>query len=77
MSRAMEMIVAGYVKTRNRRALSELLAHRRKALTELQAVTGIDPANAVQAVDEELALIETGLQELEPPPGSIPDNEWN
>ncbi|WP_247494563.1 hypothetical protein [Bradyrhizobium sp. 164] len=73
----MEMIVAGYVKVRDRRALADLLAHRRKVLGELQAVSGINPANAVQAVQDEIAIIETGLEELKPPPGSLPENEWS
>lgn len=71
----MELIVAGYVK--ERRALTDLLAHRCKILAELQAVTGIAPASAVQAVQEELAIIEAGLEELKPPSGSVPENEWN
>ncbi|WP_247395073.1 hypothetical protein [Bradyrhizobium sp. 35] len=73
----MEMIVAGYVKVRDRRALADLLAHRRKVLGELQAVSGINPANAVQDVQDEIAIIETGLEELKPPPGSLPENEWS
>lgn len=77
MSKAMELIVAGYVKVKDRRALTDLLTHRRKILAELQAVTGIAPANAVQAVQEGLAIIEAGLEELKPPPGSVPENEWN
>jgi len=77
MSKATELIVAGYVKVKNRRALTDLLAHRRKVLAELQAASGIDPANAVQAVQEELAIIEAGLEELKPLPGALPDNEWN
>ncbi|MBR1092039.1 hypothetical protein JQ621_31685 [Bradyrhizobium manausense] len=76
MSRAMELIVAGFVKTRNHRALSDLLTHRRKVLGELQAVTGINPANAVNAVRDEIAIIETGIAELKPPPGSVSENEW-
>lgn len=75
MSTAMEMIVAGYVKMRDRRALADLLAHRRKVLAELQAVSGINPRNAVKAIQEELALVEAGLEELKPPPGSLPENE--
>ncbi|MCK1456690.1 hypothetical protein IVB36_38875 [Bradyrhizobium sp. 35] len=71
------MIVAGYVKVRDRRALADLLAHRRKVLGELQAVSGINPANAVQDVQDEIAIIETGLEELKPPPGSLPENEWS
>lgn len=77
MSTAMEMIVAGYVKMRDRRALADLLAHRRKVLAELQAVSGLNPRNAVKAIQEELALVEAGLEELKPPPGSLPENEWS
>jgi hypothetical protein len=73
----MELIVASYVKVRDRRALVDLLAHRRKVLADLQAVSGINPANAVQAVQDEIAIIEAGLEELEPPPGSLPENEWS
>lgn len=77
LSNAMQMIVAGYVKVRDRRALADLLAHRRKVLAELQAVSGIDPANAVLAVQEEIVIIDAGLDELKPPAGSLPENEWN
>lgn len=77
MSKAMEMIVAGHVKVKDRRALSDLLAHRRKMLGELQAISGIDPAQAVQAVRDELGIIEAGLEELKPPPGSLPENEFS
>ncbi|MCS3765798.1 MULTISPECIES: hypothetical protein [Bradyrhizobium] len=77
MSKAMELIVAGYVKVRDRRALTDLLAHRRKVLAQLQAVSSINPENAVTAIQDELALIEAGLEELKPPPGSLPENEWS
>ncbi|MGY4435215.1 inorganic triphosphatase YgiF [Bradyrhizobium sp. F1.13.1] len=73
----MELIVASYVKVRDRRALTDLLAHRRKVLAELQAVSGINPENAVRANQDELAVIEAGLEELKPPPGSVPENEWS
>ncbi|MEH2488637.1 hypothetical protein [Bradyrhizobium sp. AZCC 2230] len=76
MSKTMELIVASYVKVRDRRALTDLLAHRRKVLAQLQGVSGINPQNAVAAIQEELALIEAGLEELKPPPGSLPENEW-
>lgn len=39
MSKAMELIVAGYVKVQDRRALADLLAHRRKVLAQLQSVS--------------------------------------
>ncbi|WP_051448479.1 hypothetical protein [Bradyrhizobium sp. WSM1417] len=73
----MELIVASYVKVRDRRALVDLLAHRRKVLAQLQAVSGINPENAVRAIQDELAVIEAGLEELKPPPGSLPENEWS
>jgi hypothetical protein len=76
LSTAIQLIVAGYVKVRDRRALTDLLAHRRKVLTELQGVSGINSENAVGAIEDELAAIEAGLEELEPPPGSLPENEW-
>jgi hypothetical protein len=68
----MEMIVAGYVKVRDRRALADLLAQRRKVLAQLQAVSGINPANAVQAVQGEIAIIEAGLEELNRRPARCP-----
>ncbi|MCG2673293.1 hypothetical protein ACFPFP_41325 [Bradyrhizobium sp. GCM10023182] len=72
----MELIVAGYVKVKDRRALADLLAHRRKVLGELEPVSGIDPANAIRAVQDEIAIIEAGIDELKPPPGTLPENEF-
>ena len=77
MSKAMELIVAGYVKGKDRRALTDLLAHRQKVLGQLQTVSGINPANAIQAIQDELAIIEAGLEELKPALGSLPENEWS
>jgi hypothetical protein len=48
-----------------------------KVLAQLQAVSGINPENAVKAIQKELAVIEAGLEELKPPPGSLPENERN
>ena len=77
MSKAMELIVAGFVKAKNRRALSDLLSHRRKVLAQLEAVTGINPERALEAVRDELSIIEAGIEELKPPPGSLPENEYS
>lgn len=48
-----------------------------KVLAQLQAVSGINPENVVKAIQKELAVIEAGLEELKPPPGSLPENERN
>lgn len=72
----MELIVAGYVKAKDRHALSDLLSHRRRVLAQLEAVTGINPSRALQAVRDELLIIEAAIEELKPPPGSLPENEY-
>ncbi|MBW7970277.1 hypothetical protein [Bradyrhizobium sp. BR 10289] len=77
MSKAVEMIVASYVKTNDRRALENLQTHRRKLLAELQAVTSLDVAGSVEVVQRELHVIEAGLEQLKPLPGTIPKNEWD
>ncbi|QOG23375.1 MULTISPECIES: hypothetical protein [Bradyrhizobium] len=71
MSKAMELIVAGYVTARDERALSELLAHRRKMFDDLRGISSVDAAKAIQDVQDELAIIEAGMEQLKPPPGSV------
>ncbi|MCK1562445.1 hypothetical protein IVB08_00270 [Bradyrhizobium sp. 173] len=76
MSKALELIVAGYVKVKDRRALEGLLAHRRGILARLQAVSGIDASNSVEMIRDEVAIVEAGVEQLKPPPGSLPENDW-
>ncbi|MET4846986.1 hypothetical protein AB7M63_003009 [Bradyrhizobium japonicum] len=33
--------------------------------------------NTAKAIQEELVVIEASLEELKPPPGSLPENEWS
>ena len=77
MSSAMQLIVSGYVKVKDLQALTELFEHRRKMLNDLNAVTGIDPANAISAVQDEITIIEAGLKEMKPPSGFLPDDGRN
>jgi hypothetical protein len=42
------------------RALTGLLTHRHKVLADLKAVSGINPEDAIRAIQEELAVIEAG-----------------
>lgn len=76
MSRAMQLIVAGFVAHKDHRALRGLLTHRRKVLAEIQALSNLKVENAVQAIQNELTIIEAGLEQLKPPPGTLPENEW-
>ncbi|MGY3407307.1 hypothetical protein ACVWZV_003420 [Bradyrhizobium sp. GM5.1] len=76
MSSTIELIVSAHVKLRNRRALEDLREHRRQLLGRLRTVTGLDPALAIERVEEDIRAIEEGLEELKPPPGALPESEW-
>ncbi|MGY4300443.1 hypothetical protein ACVWXN_008538 [Bradyrhizobium sp. i1.4.4] len=77
MSQAIKSIVSGYVKLRNSRALAELLTQRRRTLNQLQAVRGINTGSSIVLVLSDIEVIEAGLEELKPPAGSLPENEWS
>ena len=57
MSRSVELIVEGYVR---------LSAHRQDLLRQLSSVTGVDPAQAIAQVSQEITIIEAGLATLAP-----------
>ncbi len=57
--------------------MADVLVNRRKVLVELQSVTGINPANAISVVQDEIDLIEARLEELKTPPDSMPENKWS
>jgi hypothetical protein len=66
MSRSVELIVEGYVRLSDRGSLEEILAHRQELLRQLSAVTGVDPAQALAQVSQEITIIEAGLATLAP-----------
>ncbi|WP_247973701.1 hypothetical protein [Bradyrhizobium sp. 195] len=74
MSEAMKLIVVSYVKLQDRGALESLLVARRKVLSDLQSVSGISTANAIEIIRGDLAIIDAGLEELKALPGTLPDN---
>ncbi|UVO39446.1 hypothetical protein KUL72_14380 [Bradyrhizobium arachidis] len=76
MSSSMELIVASHVELKNRRALEELREHRRRLLDQLRTVSGIDPTRAIEQVEEDIHAIDDGLEQLKPPPGTLPENDW-
>ncbi|MDN5001036.1 hypothetical protein ACFQZO_09110 [Bradyrhizobium sp. GCM10027634] len=76
MYSSIELIVASHVELKNRRALEELRGHRHHLLEQLRMVSGIDPARAIEQVEEDIRVIDEGLEQLRPPPGTLPDNEW-
>jgi hypothetical protein len=66
MSKAMEQIVQVYVRHQNRRALEDLRKHRQRLALELKAHArpGYDFGAPMRQIDEEIAVIEVGLERL-------------
>jgi hypothetical protein len=66
MSVAMKLIVDAYVSLKNRKALEDLRAHRQRLKRELllKQTDAFDFSNSIRAFDDEVVVIETGLQRL-------------
>jgi hypothetical protein len=66
MSKAMELIVQVYVRHQNRRALEDLRKHRQKLALELRARArpDYDLGTPTRQINEEIAVIEAGLEQL-------------
>jgi hypothetical protein len=64
MSDAIQRIVDAYVRSNNRRALEDLMMHRRRLAIDLKSRTGFDFSLPIRQVDEEIAVIEAGLERL-------------
>jgi hypothetical protein len=66
MSVAMKMIVDAYVSLKNRKALEDLREHRQRLKRELLLKQSdvFDFSNSIRAFDDEVVVIETGLQRL-------------
>lgn len=66
-SNTIELIVSAYVRLKNRRALEDMRELRRQLLGGLQAAPGINPRAALKHVEEDLRVIEQGLEQLRLP----------
>jgi hypothetical protein len=66
MSKAMEQIVQVYVRHQNRRALEDLRKHRQRLALDLRASArpGYDFGLPIRQINEELVVIEAGLERL-------------
>lgn len=65
MPNAIELIVDGYVRLNNRRALDDLRMQRRKLAVDLKARTRFDFRPTIQQIEEDIAVIEAGLARLD------------
>lgn len=68
MSRAMELIVDGFTRLRDRRSLEDLMTHRRRLAVDLKGRTGFDCKTTMVRIDQDIAIIEGGLNALSNPP---------
>jgi hypothetical protein len=66
MSVAMKLIVDAYVSLKNRKALEDLREHRQRLKRELltKQTEAFDFSTSIRAFDDEVVVIETGLQRL-------------
>ena len=62
MTEAIQKIVDAYVRLDNRQALEDLRMHRQRLVMNLKARTGYDFSLPLLQVEDELAIIETGLE---------------
>ena len=64
MTEAIQKIVDVYVRLDTRQALEDLRTHRQRLVMNLKARTGYDFSLPLLQVEDELAIIETGLERL-------------
>lgn len=65
MSEAIERIVDLYVKSKGRKALEDLKAHRLRLATELKSINGaLDLSSSIKQLEKEIAVIDAGLAKL-------------
>jgi hypothetical protein len=70
MSEAIQQIVDAYVRLNNRRALEDLRMHRQRMAVDLKSRTGFDLSLPIRQIDEEIAVIEAGLERLNSTPSA-------
>ena len=66
MDKAIEQIVDDYVRLQNRNALEDLRTQRQGLLSDLKgrSDSAYDVSGAMRQLEDELAVIEAGLQKL-------------
>lgn len=64
MSSAIELIVDGFTRLKDRQSLEHLRMHRRRLAVDLKARTGFDCRLSITEIEQDLAAIEAGLHTL-------------
>jgi hypothetical protein len=68
MEPAIQKIVDVYVRLGNRRAIEDLLMHRRRLSIDLRGRSGFDYNRPIQQIEEEIRIIAAALDKLQPRP---------
>jgi hypothetical protein len=63
----MELIVDGYTRLKDRQSLENLRMHRRRLAVDLKARGGLDMRFSIGQIEQDIAVIEAGLQTLSGP----------
>jgi hypothetical protein len=71
MSKAIELIVAGFARIRDRQSLEELRMHRQRLAGELKSIEGFDCRQSIAQIDDDIEVIETGLRSLDEPVADV------
>ncbi|MGY4408660.1 hypothetical protein ACVWW4_000396 [Bradyrhizobium sp. LB7.1] len=69
MSSAIELIVDGYARLKDRQSLEELRMHRRRLAVDLKAWAGFDCRLSIAQIEQDIEAIEAGLEMLSGPVG--------
>jgi hypothetical protein len=72
MEPAIQKIVDTYVRLGNRRAVEDLLMHRRRLSIDLMGRSGYDYRRPIEQIEEEIRIIAEALQKFEPRPHVTP-----
>ncbi|MCA1378895.1 MULTISPECIES: hypothetical protein [unclassified Bradyrhizobium] len=67
MSHAMELIVEGFIRLKDRQFLENLMMHRGRLAMDLKARTGFDCKATIAKIDQDISIIEAGLSALSNP----------
>ncbi|GLR91223.1 hypothetical protein [Bradyrhizobium iriomotense] len=71
MSKAIELIVEGFTRIRDRQSLEDLRMHRRRLVVDLKSIRGFDCRQSIAQIDDDIEVIDRGLRSLDEPVEAI------
>ena len=68
MSEAVKLIVAGYIRLKDRKAIEDMRRHRQRLRNDIieRSKGCFDVGSSIRLFDEDILAIEQGLRELNP-----------